>query len=90
MAIQLYYFGFTAPEKIPLAIKRYQDEIIRVCTVLEDVLGKLKEEGKEWLVGGKLTVADLGFIMCVPKIRVPVYAITIEHCSSGGITSLLS
>ena len=45
------------PEKIPSAIERYQKEILRVLGVLESVLSK-----QEWLVGGKLTIADLSFI----------------------------
>ncbi|OBZ71432.1 hypothetical protein A0H81_08375 [Grifola frondosa] len=49
------------PEKIPSAIVRYQKETLRVLSVLEDVLSK-----QEWLVGGRCTVADLSFIMCVP------------------------
>ncbi|KAH9852463.1 glutathione S-transferase C-terminal-like protein [Lenzites betulinus] len=44
-------------EKIPSAVERYQKEILRVLGVLESVLSK-----QEWLVGGKLTVADLSFI----------------------------
>ncbi|KAI0635306.1 glutathione S-transferase C-terminal-like protein [Trametes polyzona] len=44
-------------ERIPSAIERYQKEILRVLGVLESVLSK-----QEWLVGGKLTVADISFI----------------------------
>ncbi|KAH9847855.1 glutathione S-transferase C-terminal-like protein [Lenzites betulinus] len=44
-------------EKIPSAIERYQKEILRVLGVLESVLSK-----QEWLVGGKLTIADLSFV----------------------------
>ncbi|KAI0822285.1 glutathione S-transferase C-terminal-like protein [Trametes gibbosa] len=57
------YFGQSAwfimshPEKIPSAIERYQNEILRVFGVLESVLSK-----QEWLVGGKCTIADLSFI----------------------------
>jgi len=57
------YFGQAAwftnyhPEKIPSAIDRYKRETIRVLTVLESVLSK-----QEWLVGGKLTIADLSFV----------------------------
>ena len=40
--------------RIPLAIERYQKEILRVFGVLESVLSK-----QEWLVGGKCTIADL-------------------------------
>jgi glutathione S-transferase len=46
-----------APEKIPYAINRYKDEVKRVFGVLESVLSK-----QEFLVGGKLTIADLSFI----------------------------
>ncbi|KAL1942639.1 hypothetical protein VTO73DRAFT_4879 [Trametes versicolor] len=44
-------------ERLPSAIERYQKEILRVLGVLETVLSK-----QEWLVGGKLTVADISFI----------------------------
>ncbi|KAJ2969553.1 hypothetical protein NUW54_g12936 [Trametes sanguinea] len=45
------------PERLPSAVERYQKEILRVIGVLDSVLAK-----QEWLVGGKLTVADLSFI----------------------------
>jgi len=45
------------PEKLPSAIDRYKREIIRVLGVLESVLSK-----QEWLVGGKLTIADISFV----------------------------
>lgn len=48
------------PEKIPSAVERYQKEILRVFGVLESVLSK-----QEWLVGNKLTIADLSFITLV-------------------------
>ncbi|XXH05479.1 hypothetical protein Hte_011909 [Hypoxylon texense] len=57
------YFGQAAwfllqhPEKVPSAIKRYQDEIRRVFGVLERHL-----EGKQWLVGDKMTFADLAWV----------------------------
>ncbi|KAH9884402.1 glutathione S-transferase C-terminal-like protein [Cubamyces lactineus] len=44
-------------EKLPSAIERYQKEAIRVIGVLENVLSK-----QEWLVGGKMTIADLSFV----------------------------
>ena len=49
------------PERVPSAIDRYQKEILRVFGVLDSVLSK-----QEWLVGGKLTVADLSFIPYAP------------------------
>ena len=57
------YFGQAAwfrhfhAEKIPSAIERYDNEIKRVFGVLESVLSKQK-----YLVGNKLTIADLSFI----------------------------
>ncbi len=56
------YFGqagwFTTlhPEKLPSAIARYTGEVKRVLSVLD---GWLK--GKQWLVGDKITYADLAF-----------------------------
>ena len=47
-------------EKIPSAIERYKAETLRVLEVLESVLSK-----QEWLVGNKLTIADLSFVMSV-------------------------
>lgn len=54
---QAFWFMNYAPEKIPLAIERYQNEIRRVCGVLERAL-----DGRDWLVGDKCTYADLSFI----------------------------
>jgi glutathione S-transferase len=42
--------------KLPSAIERYNAELKRVLSVLEMLL-----EGKEWLVGDKVTYADLSF-----------------------------
>ncbi|CAG8680298.1 uncharacterized protein OCT59_016565 [Rhizophagus irregularis] len=50
---QAIHFNRYAPEKIPYAIKRYTDETIRLCSVLNSAL-----EGKEYLVGNKFTLAD--------------------------------
>ena len=44
-------------EKIPSAIERYNNETKRVFSVLEGVLSKQK-----YLVGDKVTIADLSFI----------------------------
>jgi glutathione S-transferase len=44
-------------EPVPSAIERYQTEAIRILTVLNTAL-----EGKEYLVGGKCTAADLEFL----------------------------
>jgi glutathione S-transferase len=55
---QAIWFSKYHPEKIQSAIERYQKEIIRVLGVLESVLSK-----QEWLVGGKMTIADVSFIV---------------------------
>ncbi|KAI0782721.1 glutathione S-transferase C-terminal-like protein [Abortiporus biennis] len=54
---QAAWFALFHPERIESATDRYKKEIIRVLGVLETVLSK-----QEWLVGGKLTIADLSFI----------------------------
>ncbi|TPX16108.1 uncharacterized protein E0L32_004103 [Thyridium curvatum] len=41
----------------PSVVERYQNETRRVLKVLESVLSK-----QEWLVGGKLSVADIAFL----------------------------
>lgn len=48
-----------APVQIPSAIERYQTEIKRVVGVLDRHLTK---QGTGYLVGGKLTYADLAFV----------------------------
>ncbi|KAI5476555.1 hypothetical protein MNV49_007502 [Pseudohyphozyma bogoriensis] len=53
---QLGWFKLFHPEKIPSAIERYEKEIERVISVLSIVLEK-----QEWLLGSKVTVADLAF-----------------------------
>ena len=57
---QAFWFIRYHPERVPSAIERYQKEILRVFSVLDSVLSK-----QEWLVGNKLTIADLSFISCV-------------------------
>ncbi|KAM3069224.1 hypothetical protein ACMFMG_010740 [Clarireedia jacksonii] len=54
---QYTWFSLMHPEKIPSAIERYTNEIHRVTKVLDVAL-----EGKEYLVGDKLTYADLSFV----------------------------
>ncbi|EMD31023.1 hypothetical protein CERSUDRAFT_120156 [Gelatoporia subvermispora B] len=54
---QAVWFKKYHPEQLPSVVERYQKETLRVLGVLESVLSK-----QEWLVGGKLTVADLSFI----------------------------
>ncbi|KAH8081332.1 glutathione S-transferase C-terminal-like protein [Cristinia sonorae] len=54
---QGYWFNHVHHEKLPSAQKRYQDEVRRVLGVLEGVLTR-----DEWLVGEKISVADLAFV----------------------------
>ncbi|TCD61229.1 Glutathione S-transferase 2 [Steccherinum ochraceum] len=44
-------------DRVPSATERYQNETKRVLGVLESVLSK-----QEWLVGGKMTIADIIFV----------------------------
>lgn len=54
-------FTYLHPEKIPSAIERYAAEIKRVLGVLDSVLAK-KPEGQHWLVGDRMTFADMAFV----------------------------
>jgi glutathione S-transferase len=54
---QSAWFQFYHKEKVPSAVERYNNEIRRVLGVLDGVLSK-----QEYLVGGKVTIADLSFI----------------------------
>jgi glutathione S-transferase len=55
---QATWFARFHPEKLPSAITRYVDEILRVIKVLD--LG-LSRNATGWLVGDKCTYADLAF-----------------------------
>ena len=72
-------------EKIPSAIERYQKEIIRVLGVLESVLSK-----QEYLVGNKLTIADLSFITYVPTTSIPSVKVLGSDSVLADGTTLLS
>ncbi|KZO92210.1 glutathione S-transferase C-terminal-like protein [Calocera viscosa TUFC12733] len=54
---QFFWFNRYHSEKVPSAIERYYKETERVYSVLNDVLTK-----QEWLVGDKITIADISFI----------------------------
>jgi len=54
---QAVFFSQVHPEKLPSAISRYRQEIRRVLGVLEIAL-----KDREYLVGDKLTIADLSFV----------------------------
>ncbi|KAM7189909.1 glutathione S-transferase [Naviculisporaceae sp. PSN 640] len=51
------WFNVLHPEKVPSAIERYNNQVKRVLGVLEGVLAD-----KNWLVGDKMTYADLAFV----------------------------
>lgn len=54
---QASWFEKFHPEKVPSAVERYLKEVERVIGVLDAWL-----QGHEWLVGDKLTYADLAFV----------------------------
>ena len=56
---QAFHFIHAHPVKVPTAIERYQKETLRVFSVLDAVLAKAPSG---YLVGGKLTIADLSFV----------------------------
>ena len=82
---QAAWFSMYHAEKIPSAIERYQKEIIRVLGVLESVLSK-----QEYLVGNKLTIADLSFITYVPTTSIPSVKILGSDSVLADGTTLLS
>ncbi|KAI4724539.1 hypothetical protein E4T49_07732 [Aureobasidium sp. EXF-10728] len=61
---QMVYFGKFAKEKIPHAIERFRNEVLRVFGVLEIQLsGKFAHGPREYLAGngkGKYSIADIG------------------------------
>ncbi|CAH0050582.1 unnamed protein product [Clonostachys solani] len=54
---QAAWFMIHHHERLPSAVDRYINEINRILGVLERSL-----EGKEWLVGDKMTFADMAFV----------------------------
>ncbi|KAL1606538.1 Transcriptional regulator ure2 [Paraconiothyrium brasiliense] len=56
---QATWFARFHAERIPSAIDRYVNEIFRVTGVLDKAL---QDNGTGWLVGDKMTYADLSFI----------------------------
>ncbi|KAI0903460.1 glutathione S-transferase [Ustulina deusta] len=58
---QVSWFNHLHPEKIPSAIERYANEVRRILGVLETVLSK-KPADVQWLVGDKMTFADMAFM----------------------------
>jgi glutathione S-transferase len=62
---QANWFTHYHAEKIPSAVERYVNETKRCYGVLET---RLKEEGTNYLVGGRLTIADIAFFPWVRLI----------------------
>jgi glutathione S-transferase len=58
---QAGWFQHLHATKIPSAIERYANEIKRVLGVLDGVLAA-KPADARWLVGGKMTFADMAFV----------------------------
>jgi len=62
---QAAWFKMYHPERLPSALERYTKEIARITGVLEGHLGGQKvDAGSDgpWLVGNKISYADLAFI----------------------------
>jgi GST-like protein len=60
---QFGHFNMYAPEKIPYAIERYQNEVLRLHRVLDKRLAEA-----EWLAGSEYSIAD---IITYPWLRFP-------------------
>ena len=71
------WFSKFHPEKLPSAIERYTAEIKRIIGVIDTHLGK---QGTDFLVGNKMTYADLMFI---PYARTLGIAFAPEIDTSG-------
>ncbi|KAE8136057.1 glutathione S-transferase Ure2-like protein [Aspergillus pseudotamarii] len=76
---QLVWFKKFHAEQVPSAVERYAKEVNRVTGVLEGWLekqaGVYGEGDGPWLVGGKLSYADLAF---VPWQRIPGAVVGVE------------
>lgn len=58
---QAGWFAHLHPEKVPSAVERYYGEIRRILGVIEGVLAA-KPADAQWLVGDKMTFADMAFL----------------------------
>lgn len=56
---QMVWFRTFHPEKLPSAIERYEKETLRVIGVIDS---HLKKQGSPYLVGDRITYADLMFV----------------------------
>lgn len=59
----MIWFNLLHPETLPSAVERYEKEIERVRSVLNDYLTKKGGNGEVWLVGDRCTIADLAWVM---------------------------
>jgi glutathione S-transferase len=57
---QKNWFSMFHPEKIPSAIERYANEVVRITGVID---AHLEKRGTEYLVGDRITYADLMFFV---------------------------
>lgn len=57
---QKNWFSMWNPEKIPSVIQRYSDEAVRITGVID---AHLKKQKTDYLVGDRVTYADLMFVM---------------------------
>ncbi|RMJ12707.1 hypothetical protein BHE90_001223 [Fusarium euwallaceae] len=71
---QAGWFNYLHGEKIPSAIERYENEMLRVIGVLDGVL-----KGRDWLVGDKCTFADLAFLPWNDRINMLVLSKSIDE-----------
>lgn len=74
---QAVWFTKFHPEAVPSAKERYNNEVKRVSAVMDRVLAS-----REWLVGNKLSYADLSFVpwfLLVPAYTLPDLDLSKEY-----------
>lgn len=59
---QAMWFTYYHSEQVESAKQRYVKETRRITGVLDAILKKRQAEGKNWLVGDKVSYADLAFV----------------------------
>lgn len=77
---QAVWFTVFHSEKLASAQERYKNEILRVSSVLDRAL-----EGKDWLVGGKCSYADISFVTwyeaVIPRVLAGVVDLPREYAN---------
>ncbi|KAI0184044.1 glutathione S-transferase [Xylaria flabelliformis] len=79
---QAVWFHKFHPEKVQSAIDRYVKEIYRVTGVVEKHLAEQKGKGSDegpWLVGGRITYADIAWYMWQQMITMALPEGTIKY-----------